>query len=517
MTTLRFVLGDQLSREVSALRGAVPGRDVVLMAEVAAEATYVRHHKQKIVFVFSAMRAFADGLRAEGFEVRYARLDDPETTGSFASELVRAVAKVQPRRIIVTEPGEWRVRKDMDGWDRLTGVPVEIRSDDRFYCSIEEHRDWSDGRKAPRLDHFYRYMRRKTGVLMAGDDPVGGRWNLDADNRNPMPKDVRPPPARRFEPDANVRTVIELVNARFADHFGSLDTFGWATTREQALIALDWFIDHALPDFGRWQDAMRSRDSVLFHSALSPYLNVGLLTPREVVARAEAALSEGRAPLNSVEGFIRQIIGWREYVRGVYWLRMPDYAASNALEASAPLPDFYWTGKTSMACVHDVVTKTEAYAYAHHIERLMVLGNLALLLGVRPTEIEEWFLIVYADAFEWVELPNVHGMAIHADGGVLGSKPYAASGAYINRMSNYCRDCAFDSKQRTGERACPFTTLYWDFLMRHEARFSANPRMAIPLKALSSITPDERKAIRARAAALISGEATVSGGPRTLL
>ena len=505
MTTLRFILGDQLTRDVSSLRDATAGEDIILMAEVMEEATYVRHHKQKIAFLFSAMRHFADSLRTEGFDVRYIGLDDEAPSNSFTDALMHTLAETDASRVIVTEPGEYRVLEMIRGWEAMAPVPVEMRADDRFYCSIDDFRRWAKGKSSYRLEYFYRDLRWRFSVLMDGADPVGGQWNFDADNRKPWPKKRAPPKRLTFKPDAITNDVLALVAERFPDHFGDLDAFGWAVTRGDALEALGWFIENALPNFGDHQDAMLADAPFLYHSVLSPYLNAGLLTAREVVEAAVDAFARDAAPLNAVEGFVRQILGWREYVRGVYWARMPEYAKTNALGADQPLPWFYWSGETDMACVRDVVAVTRRHAYAHHIQRLMVTGVLGLLWGVRPAELEEWYLVVYADAFDWVELPNVHGMALYADGGVLASKPYAAGGAYINRMSNYCAGCRFDPKKRTGEDACPFTTLYWDFLMRQQEKLASNVRLAMPYRALANFSADERAAIRARGEAVRTG------------
>ncbi|MCA3248401.1 MAG: cryptochrome/photolyase family protein [Azospirillum sp.] len=502
---LRFVLGDQLSPSLASLRGLDRARDTVLMVEVAAEATYVKHHKQKIAFLFSAMRHFAEGLRADGVRVAYVKLDDPANTHSFAGELARAVARMRPERVVVVEPGEWRVEQDMRGWEAALGIPVEIRLDDRFLCARTAFAEWAQGRKQYRMELFYREMRRKTGYLMDGDAPVGGAWNFDAENRKRLPARYKPPPRRRFAPDAITREVMALVAERFADHFGDLEPFGWAVTRADALLALEDFVRDHLPSFGDYQDAMKAGEDFLHHSLIAPYLNAGLLLAREVCDAAEAAYRAGAAPLNAVEGFVRQILGWREFVRGLYWARMPAYAATNHLDARAPLPDFYWTGDTKLACVREAVGTTRRNAYAHHIQRLMVLGNFALLAGVEPARLEEWFLLVYADAYEWVELPNVHGMALHADGGVLGSKPYAASGAYIDRMSDYCTGCAYDPKLKAGPKACPFNYLYWDFLDRNAGKLAANPRMGMPYRTLEAMTPARRAEIKADSAAFLAG------------
>ncbi len=504
MTVLRLVLGDQLTRSLASLRDLDPARDVVLMAEVDDEATYVRHHKQKIVLVLAAMRHFAAALRAEGIRVDYVRLDDPGNGGSLAAELRRAVERHRPERVVLTEPGEWRLLERMRDWREELSVPVEIRDDDRFLCSRADFARWAEGRRGLRMEFSYRDMRRRTGLLMEGAEPAGGRWNFDHDNRKRLPAGLAPPARPRPEPDPVTREVMDLVARRFPDHFGDLEPFAWPVTRARALEALRHFVDDCLPRFGDYQDAMSRGEPFLFHALLAPALNIGLLTPEEACRAAEDAWREGRAPLNAVEGFVRQILGWREYVRGLYWLYMPDYADTNELEATRDLPAFYWTGETDMACLRACVSDTRRHAYAHHIQRLMVLGNFALLAGVAPRQIEEWFLMVYADAFEWVELPNVHGMATFADGGLMGSKPYAASGAYIDRMSDYCGGCRYDVSAKGGEGACPFNPLYWDFLMRNEERLARNPRLAMPYRTLARMSPARRAEIRADAARFLA-------------
>jgi len=505
--TLRLVLGDQVTPTLSALHGLDPARDVVLLAEVMGECTYVPHHRQKIALVFSAMRHFAAALASRGVRVDYVSLDDPSNTGSLAGEVARAVARHRPLRVVATHPGEWRVRCD------LLAAGVELLADDRFLCDLDWFRRWAAGRKQLRMEFFYREMRRATGLLMAGKAPAGGEWNFDAANRKRLPSGVTPPSPRRFPPDAMTQEVLALVATRFPDGFGSLDGFAWPVTPEQAEMALADFIAHRLPSFGDYQDAMASGQPFLFHSLLSTSLNLGLLSPAVCCAAAEHAWREGRAPLNAVEGFIRQILGWREYVRGLYWLRMPDYAATNALGATRPLPAFYWSGETPMACLASAIRQTRDHAYAHHIQRLMVTGNFALLAGLDPVAVNAWYLAVYADAFEWVELPNTHGMALFADGGVMASKPYAASGAYINRMSDHCRDCAYDVRESLGPKACPFNALYWDFIARHAARFRDNPRMAMPLRNLERMDPARLSAVRAQAAAFLDSPAVAAGSP----
>lgn len=469
------------------------------MVEVIEENTYVRHHRQKIALVLSAMRHFAAELRTEQIHVDYISLDEEGNSGSFSGELHRAIVRHRPDRIVVTEPGEWRVWQKMQDWKNQFGVPLEIRLDDRFLSSREQFGSWARGRQNLRMEFFYRELRRKTGWLMAGEQPVGGQWNYDRENRKPLQMGLPLPQPVRFAPDPITQEVIRLVRQRFGDHFGDLDNFGWAVNRPKALLALEDFIQNRLPNFGAYQDAMSSASDVLFHSTLSPYLNLGLLTPTEVCQAALRAYETGEAPLTSVEGFLRQILGWREYVRGVYWTFMPDYAQSNFFAAQRPLPAFYWTGETEMNCLRHAIQATWRNAYAHHIQRLILTGNFALLAGVEPAQVEEWYLIVYADAFDWVELPNTHGMALFADGGLMASKPYLASGAYIHRMSDYCRNCVYEVKQKLGQKACPFNYLYWNFLLQHELRLRTNPRLAIAYQTLQKMPEEQKQQIRRQA------------------
>ncbi len=501
---LVLVLGDQLTPTLSSLKAADPALDIVLMCEVAEEATYVRHHKKKIVLLFSAMRHFAAELENAGWRVEYTRLDDPQNAGSFSGEIERKVNAHKPQRIVVTEPGEWRVLDGIRGWGAQFNLPVDILPDSRFICSRETFARWAQGRKQLRMEYFYRDMRRQTGLLMDGTEPTGGIWNLDHDNRKPAKSDLFMPQPAHFQQDRITRDVVALVKHHFAGHFGDAEPFWFAVTRTDAEAAFDHFLDAALPRFGDYQDAMLANQRFLFHSVISMYLNCGLLDPLAVCRKVEGAFRSGRVPLNAAEGYIRQVIGWREYVRGIYWLKMPEYAVSNALGHSRPLPDFYWTGETEMACIAAAVIQTKEDAYAHHIQRLMVTGNFALLAGISPHALHEWYLAVYADAYEWVELPNTIGMSQFADGGVLASKPYAASGAYINRMSDYCNGCGYDVKARTGPRACPFNSLYWDFIARHAAVIKSNPRMAQMVRTYDKFADDEKVRIRASAASFLA-------------
>ncbi len=503
MTTLRLVLGDQLSHGLATLRDIDPG-DVVLMAEVLDECTYVPHHVFKITLVLSAMRHFAAELRERGAAVEYVTLDDPANTHSLRGEVMRAAATHEVDRVVVTEPGEYRLLADMRGWHLLTNREVDIRVDTRFLCGIAQFRDWAAGRRGLRMEFFYRDMRRNHEILLDDGGPVGGQWNYDAENRKKLPAGVVAPQAPQFPPDAVTQAVMVMVADRFGEHIGDVASFALPVTAEQAQHTLEVFLATRLPEFGDWQDAMQIGAPTLFHSLISTSLNIGLLEPLDICRRAEDMFRRGLAPINAVEGFIRQILGWREYMRGIYWLRMPEYAQLNALDAHRKLPKFYWTGQTRMRCMADAIGNTIEYAYAHHIQRLMITGNFALLAGLDPAEVDAWYLAVYADAYEWVEMPNVRGMALFADGGIVGSKPYAASGAYISKMSNYCGSCSYQVKDATGPNACPFNALYWDFIARHTERFKGNNRMAMPLATLGKMAPARVAALRARAGAFLT-------------
>lgn len=525
---LVLVLGDQLNADSAAFHEFDPSRDVVWMAEVVEESTHVWSHQARIALFLAAMRHFREALRARGWKVAYRQLDQHGNAGTLAAELTRTIEELRPQRLIMVQAGEWRVAQAVEAAAQRCGLPLEVRADRHFLCSLEDFAAHARGRKQLRMEFFYREQRRRHGILMDGDQPVGGSWNFDAENRESFgkrgPGPVPEPIA--FAPDDLTREVLKLVVTRFPEHPGSLQQFDWPVTPTQARAALADFIQHRLPEFGRFQDAMwtntgellvkttRRSQAFLFHSRLSTALNLKLLDPREVIAAAEAEFRAGRVSLASAEGFIRQILGWREYVRGIYWHFMPEYRQRNALNATSPLPSFYWTGNTEMRCLHEVIGQTLEFGYAHHIQRLMVTGLFSLLLGVDPQKVHEWYLAVYVDAVEWVELPNTLGMSQFGDGGVMASKPYVASGKYVQRMSNYCDQCRFDPAKAIGSDACPFTTLYWDFLIRHEALLRKNQRMSMQLKNLSRLSPDEREAISKHAAtvkAALSANGTSAG------
>lgn len=505
-----IVLGDQLTLDNPALRGFDPAQDCVWMAEVAQESTKVWTHKARIVLFLSAMRHFRALLESKGYPVHYVSLDQPDNQGSLGAQLQADLLRLHPQSIVMTEAGEWDVEQAITQVLQASALPFEILADTHFLCGKADFAQHAQGKKQLRMEFFYRWMRQKHQVLMQGPEPEGGRWNYDQENRESFGKSgpgTVPQPVA-FVVDAITQAVIALVEQRFSEHPGSLAHFDWPVTVEQAEAALDDFVAHRLPYFGKYQDAMwlegerEPAQPYLYHSRLSAALNLKLLDPRRVIDAAESAYYDGKASLEAVEGFIRQILGWREYVRGIYWLNMPQYRELNALAAQQPLPAFYWTAQTDMRCLQAALRQTLDYGYAHHIQRLMVTGLFALLLGVHPKAVHEWYLAVYVDALEWVELPNTLGMSQFGDGGIMASKPYAATGKYIQRMSNYCGQCPYNPAERLGPAACPFTTLYWDFLLRHQPLLSKNPRMGLQLKNLARLSAQEATAIQAQAGQL---------------
>ncbi|MHC5004454.1 MAG: cryptochrome/photolyase family protein [Planctomycetota bacterium] len=490
---LVVVLGDQLDHTSAAFDELDDDHDAILMMEVEQESSHVPSHRQRTVLFLSAMRHFAMELAGRGRRVQYVRLDDPHNTQSFDGEVRGQVDRLRPETLVCTHPGEWRILELMRTWSEELPVDVEILPDRHFLVQPAEFSEWADGRKSLVMEHFYRQQRKRLGILVDEDGaPEGGTWNYDTDNRKSFkrPPQIRPP--YRARPDAVTQEVIEMVERRLPDLPGRLDRFGWPVTRAEALKD---FIEHRLCDFGTYEDAMWTDETTVYHSRLSAALNLKLLNPMECVEAALDAYRAGAAPLNSVEGFVRQLIGWREFIRGVYWHEGADYADRNALEHDGALPELYWSGETDMQCMRQSIGQVLDEAYGHHIQRLMVTGNFALLCGVHPRTVSDWYLGMFVDGVDWVTLPNTLGMAMHADGGVVGTKPYAASGKYISRMSNYCKQCRYDLGKRTGEDACPFNTLYWDFLIRHRERFRRNNRMAMILKNVDRLDADERTQI----------------------
>ena len=509
-----LVFGDQLNHQGAALIDADPAVDIVVMVEAGTKARERPYHKWKLALLYSAMRHFSAELVERGFEVDYIMLDWPQAPATFGEAIAAHVAAHQPERVVVMEPNEYGIREAVRGWQDSLGVPVEIRDDTLFIATHEEFDQHARRRRTVRLEDFYRELRRRHKVLMDGDEPAGGAYNFDHDNRRRYTADAaRPLPAPpSYPPDETTREVIALIEASFPAHFGVLDGFNLPVTRAQALHLLNRFLEEALPHFGAYEDAMVHGEWLLYHSLISHVQNIGLLSAEEVVRAAEARYYDGRVPINSAEGFIRQILGWREYMRGIYWQLMPGMHDSNYFGHTRHLPNFYWTGETRMRCVATAVASLRERGYTHHIQRLMVLANWTNLAGIIPREVNDWFWETYIDAYDWVVTPNVIGMALYADGGRTASKPYLGGGNYINSMSDYCGHCTYKVKQKTGPDACPFNYLYWNFLDTHAAKLTGNVRMALPLRTLAGKGEEEMAEVRASARAFLAGLDEQEGG-----
>lgn len=498
MKTLILVLSDQLSHTISSLSN-IGAHDTVLMCELMEEVTYVKHHPKKIALWFAAMRHFSEELKCKGVNMRYIKLTDPANSHTLTSEVTRAINDLNIKKIVVAEPGEYRLKKIIESWQESLKICVEFRIDNRFLCNLKEFKIWAGSKTQFRMEYFYRYMRKKYHILIEPDgQPTGGLWNYDKQNRKSPSSNLSFVKRISHKKSLILQEVLMLVKEMFIEHFGDLEPFHYAITREQALLELEHFIDYILPNFGDYQDAMIKGEAYLNHSLLSSYINIGLLLPYEVCKKAEIAYRNGKVKLNDAEGFIRQILGWREFLRGIYWHKMPDYGDLNYLEAKNPLPSFYWGAKTSMLCVAEAVLHTKIHAYSHHIQRLMVTGNFALIARLDVKQVQEWYLAVYSDAYEWVEMPNTLGMALFGDGGIVGSKPYAASGKYIDKMSNFCKSCCYNPKETFGDNACPFNALYWDFLSRNREKLENNHRLSFIYNTLDKFDIAKKQAIRSK-------------------
>jgi deoxyribodipyrimidine photolyase-related protein len=516
---LILILGDQLDHQSSAFEGFDPKQDVVLMIEALEESTHVWSHKIRTALFLSAMRHFAQELEASGWPVMYRKLEI-DADVSLASGLLNAIEQLQPQAVIGVEPGDFRVREQLENAiqsianysinqrasnQKSSLKSIQWREDAHFLCSAQEFRQWAGKSTTLRMEFFYRSMRQRHKVLMEGKEPVGGQWNFDTENRKTFgkagPQDVPKPLV--YENDAITKQVIAVVQDKFKDHPGHLDQFNWPVSREQALLALNSFIDDRLAQFGPHQDAMWTNFEFGWHSLLSSSLNLKLLNPLEVIQAAEKAYHERGLDIASVEGFIRQILGWREFMRGVYFLDMPQMAQDNFYGHENSLPQWYWTASTKMNCMRQSIQQTLDNGYSHHIQRLMITGMFGITAQIKPQALCDWYLAVYVDAVEWVELPNTAGMALFANGGRFTSKPYVASGAYVKRMSNYCQTCVYSPEARSGQEACPMTVLYWNFLDAHEKEFAGHPRTALMVKNLQRMSHEERIAVRSRAAEML--------------
>ena len=502
MTTLRLILGDQLNPQHSWFKS--PRKDVVfVMMEVRSETDYVLHHAQKILSIFAAMRDLARTLTAAGHRVHYLQIDDAANKQSFDGNLQALILHYKAKFFEYQDPDEWRVDQQLASFAKAQSIACTQVSSEHFFTERHEAAELFEGRKKWLMETFYRQMRARHRVLMEDPKkPMGGQWNFDAENRKSWPGlPLEPSDWRKPHDHSSLWKVIESAGVK---SFGKPNAaaIAWPLNRAEALQHLDGFITHALPHFGDFQDAMSSKAWRLFHSLLSFALNTKMLNPREVVARAEASARAGTAPMAAAEGFIRQILGWREYVRGFYWAHMPDYDKRNELDHHLPVPAWFWTGDTKMRCMAAAIGQSLREAHAHHIQRLMVIGNFALLAGINPEQLSRWYLGIYIDAFEWVELPNTVGMSQFADGGLLATKPYVSSAAYIDRMGDYCKGCHYDKKLREGERACPFNALYWDFHVRHKDKLANNPRIGMVYRQLEKMSGEAVKSLQAQASNL---------------
>jgi deoxyribodipyrimidine photolyase-related protein len=503
MNTLRLILGDQLNPQHPWFNTVDANTAYVLM-EVRQETDYVLHHAQKVLAIFAAMRDFARHLREAGHRVRYVAIDDASNRQSLTENLEALVAHYGATCVQYQAPDEWRVDAQLAAWARASqaqGLQVDMVDTAHFLTDRLEAREMFAQRKQWLMEHFYRQMRLKHLVLLdTSGKPEGGQWNFDHDNRKPWPGLPAEPADWRTPHDHSA--LWQAIEAAGVKTFGMPQAaqLAWPLNRAEALHHLQAFVAHALPHFGDFQDALTSKAWRLFHSLLSFALNVKMLNPREVIDAAEAAWRAGHAPLAAAEGFIRQILGWREYVRGVYWAHMPGYDTHNHLKHTLPLPQWFWTGETQMACMRQAIGQSLEQAYAHHIQRLMVIGNFSLLAGLDPHAVHHWYLGVYIDAFEWVELPNTLGMSQFADGGLLATKPYVSSAAYIDRMGDHCKGCHYRKKERLGDQACPFNALYWDFHLRHDEALRRNPRIGMVYRQIDKMSESDREAIRSQAA-----------------
>jgi deoxyribodipyrimidine photolyase-related protein len=501
---IRLVLGDQLHEKHSWYQVNDP-TVLYIMAEIRSETDYVTHHIQKICGIFTAMRQFCSQMESKGHRFLYFKIKDPDNPHTFTKILDTVSERFPKASLEVAYPDEYRLFKLLSDFQSSSEKKINLVESEHFIVPFNKREKYVSKGKTPIMEFFYRQIRKETGILMqhiqGKAQPVGEQWNFDRENRKKLPENFVFP-NRTFEQNDVTEAYHDILTSG-CNFIGDIDPqhFIWPVNREQALVQLDHFCQECLPMFGTYQDAMTHKDDFLLHARLSFALNCKLITPSEVIERAIAQWHEHsrNISLAQLEGFVRQILGWREYVRLLYWLHMPEYAQLNALNHTFPLPYFYWTGKTHMSCVRHAINQSLKHGYAHHIQRLMITGNLALLLGVHPDEVDNWYLGIYIDAFEWVEMPNTRGMSQYADGGIVGSKPYVSSARYIQSMSDYCKTCKYDPKERYSDNACPFNSLYWDFHMQHQETLQRNPRIGMVYKQIEKMSPDEKEAIRHKA------------------
>ena len=495
--TLRLILGDQLNLNHSWF-DKVDNEVTYCLFEMRQETDYVSHHIQKVVAFFLAMRNFSEELKAAGHQVVYFRLDGKENLQSLPLNLLFLIEKHEFTQFEYLLPDEYRLDKQLkDFCANDLEIESQVFDTEHFMSQRQELKEFFEGKKTYLMESFYRAMRRKFNLMMDGDKPLTGKWNYDHDNRKKMPKDHVPPHPLLFEKD--VSKVVDLLQKSGVKTIGRIQpkNFIWPTSRKEALVLLDFFCENCLIYFGTFQDTMTPNFWSLYHSRLSFALNAKIIAPLEVVQKVieywEA--NQDTISIAQTEGFVRQIIGWREYMRGVYWAKMPEYATLNFFNHTKKLPDYFWTGETKMACMKHAINQSLDYAYAHHIQRLMITGNFALLAGLHPDEVDEWYLGIYIDALEWVEITNTRGMSQFADGGIVGTKPYVSSANYIDKMSHYCKNCYYKKKIKTGDGACPFNSFYWDFYDRNKDKLEKNPRIGMAYRLWNKMDSKKKEEI----------------------
>jgi len=481
MSSLGLIFVDQLSKN-NLVYENIDEEDSLLFFEPMSSFYELPHHKQKLIYLITSLRKYIPTIRHE----RVIHEKVTENHQGLSKTLKRIFSEQQFEKLYVTKPSDYQTLKELMFFCQSNSIILNVLEDTKFVSNEEDFDLWSKGKKSLIQEYFYRWIRKKHSVLMDEGKPEGGKWNLDKENRKGASalKEIIPDRKPIKTDELTIGVMVE-VDKIFNKSFGDFENFNWATTHKEAWNQMLEFFDTYFKNYGSFQDAMKSNEPFMFHSLLSAYLNSGLLDPMDCIEEAECRYRNNEAPLNSTEGFIRQIIGWREFIRGIYWSNMPHYKELNFFNNTNKLPSFFWDGDTKMHCIADVVSTTKKNAYAHHIQRLMVTGNFAMLSGISPNDICDWYLSVYIDAYEWVELPNTLGMATFSDGGVVGSKPYAASGKYINRMSNYCSSCEYNPKNTIEDDSCPFNYLYWNFLMKNQGLLSKNPRMGLIYNTLS--------------------------------
>lgn len=501
--TLRLLLGDQLNQQHSWFNEKEDQITYVLM-ELRSETDYVKHHIQKVVSFFLGMRSFAEEIKQQGHRVIYLRLDAENNKQSFSENIKNIVKEKDFTRFEYQLPDEWRLDRQLKTLCEELIIESESVDSEHFYTTRLEMKNFFEKKKSKSwlMESFYRNMRKKHNLLLEADEkPVGGKWNFDQTNRKKLPKNYKPTAPKLFERDVTV--MVEMLDKRNVETIGNIDAkrFLWPVTRKEGLAMLDFFVEECLPLFGDFQDAMAVGEWSLYHSRLSFLMNSKILSPKEVVNRVVKHWEENKdeVDISQVEGFVRQIIGWREYMRGIYWSKMPEYETENQLKHTEKLPEFYWTGKTKMNCMRQSIQQSLDYSYAHHIQRLMVTGNFALLAGIEPQKVDDWYLGIYVDAIQWVELPNTRGMSQWADGGLVATKPYVSSANYIDKMSDYCGSCYYSKKEKVGEKACPFNSLYWNFIDRHLDKWENNHRMGMMVANWKKQDPEQKAEILERA------------------